>query len=77
MQQMWDKRASQYDASVTFHEVLASKLVTFSKVQPGHKVLDIASGTGMVAIPLARLVGPKGSVIGIDISAEMIKEVGH
>ena len=35
-------------------------------VAPGMRVLDIGSGSGDVAFLAARLVGPRGSVIGID-----------
>jgi protein-L-isoaspartate(D-aspartate) O-methyltransferase len=35
-------------------------------LQPGSKVLDIGSGSGYLTAVLANLVGPSGSVIGID-----------
>jgi protein-L-isoaspartate(D-aspartate) O-methyltransferase len=35
-------------------------------LQPGAKVLDIGSGSGYLTAVLANLVGPSGSVIGID-----------
>jgi ubiquinone/menaquinone biosynthesis C-methylase UbiE len=44
-------------------------LVEFARVQPGMQVLDLASGTGEPAISVASLVGPGGSVIGIDLNA--------
>jgi ubiquinone/menaquinone biosynthesis C-methylase UbiE len=44
-------------------------LVEFARVQSGMQVLDLASGTGEPAISVASLVGPGGSVIGIDLNA--------
>jgi ubiquinone/menaquinone biosynthesis C-methylase UbiE len=39
---------------------------------PGNHVLDIAAGTGDQSILAARRVGPGGSVLATDISAEML-----
>ena len=41
---------------------------------PGMRVLDIATGTGLVAREAIGLVGPKGSVIGLDPSVGMLEE---
>lgn len=39
---------------------------------PGHRVLDIAAGTGEPAIPAARMVGAGGSVIATDFAEDML-----
>ena len=39
----------------------------------GQSVLDLATGTGVVAHMLAGVVGPGGSVIGIDINDQMLR----
>lgn len=41
-------------------------------LQPGETMLDLGSGAGIDAILAARLVGPEGHVIGIDMTPEMI-----
>lgn len=41
-------------------------------LRPGQHVLDIAAGTGDQSILAARRVGPGGSVLATDISAEML-----
>jgi arsenite methyltransferase len=39
---------------------------------PGERVLDIGSGAGMDSLVAAQMVGPEGSVIGIDMTIEML-----
>lgn len=55
-----------------FHGRLADKVVSLAYPQPGDKVLDIATGTGLAAIRTARLVGNAGNVHGVDISQGML-----
>jgi len=42
-------------------------------VRKGHKVLDIAGGTGDLTLQFSRLVGDEGEVILADINASMLK----
>ena len=39
---------------------------------PGHRVLDVGSGSGWTAALLGHLVGPTGSVVGVDIVPELV-----
>ncbi|MBV8894616.1 MAG: class I SAM-dependent methyltransferase [Acidobacteria bacterium] len=48
-------------------------LVKYAQPSLGMRVLDLASGTGEPAISLAGLVGPKGMVTALDLSAELLK----
>ena len=41
---------------------------------PGMKVLDVATGTGLVAREALAIVGPQGSVTGLDPSAGMLEQ---
>lgn len=36
-------------------------------IAPGMKVLDVGSGAGDVALLLAELIGPTGSIVGVDV----------
>jgi demethylmenaquinone methyltransferase/2-methoxy-6-polyprenyl-1,4-benzoquinol methylase len=48
------------------------KLVLWSDVRPGDKVLDCATGTGDLAIEFAKVVGPRGQVTGTDFCSGML-----
>ena len=46
--------------------------IAYTEVKPGETILDLGSGGGMDAFIAARLVGENGSVIGVDMTPEMI-----
>jgi ubiquinone/menaquinone biosynthesis C-methylase UbiE len=56
------------------HPREASLLLEYVPLQKGQKILDIATGTGLVAIPAALKVGLEGYVIGVDISPGMLHQ---
>lgn len=65
---MYDSRAAGYDQESNFHARQAADYITWMKLTPGLKVLDLACGTGLLTIAAAQAVGPTGTVIGVDIS---------
>ena len=50
---------------------LRRRFLRFAKVARGQRVLEVGSGTGIVARDAAALVGPRGRVIGVDPSRVM------
>jgi enediyne biosynthesis protein CalE5 len=74
--EMWDNAAAGWQ---TWWETIerraqkvSNKLVELAEVQPGNKVLDIATGIGEPAVTAARRVKPNGKVLAIDISSQML-----
>jgi len=47
-------------------------ILEMAGIRPGMRVVDLGTGAGDVALELAAMVGPSGSVIGIDQSAEAL-----
>jgi ubiquinone/menaquinone biosynthesis C-methylase UbiE len=59
--------AHHYDRLSASHQFKAGQiLIGELALIPGEKVLDVGSGTGLLAEYVAGLVGPTGSVVGID-----------
>jgi len=62
-----DERFRQVTAPVT------QRLLEAAGIVPGHRVLDIACGTGEPALPAARIVGSAGHVLATDLAPEMLE----
>ena len=70
--------ADKYDLmndlmSVGIHRVWKRITIEMSAVRAGHKVLDIAGGTGDLAAKFAARVGPEGTVVLADINDSMLR----
>lgn len=74
---IYGARADTYDhapGNSDWHRHLAALLVQRAQLKQGQRVLDIATGTGLVAVGAAERVGPEGTVLGIDITASMLEQ---
>lgn len=49
-----------------------AKLLEALKVKPGQTVCDMGCGNGYYTLELAKLVGPEGKVLAVDIQPEML-----
>jgi ubiquinone/menaquinone biosynthesis C-methylase UbiE len=68
----FDRIAPSYDSwAGGQHERVAARLVEWASPQKGEHVLDVGTGTGLVAHLVAPRVSP-GTVIGIDLSDHML-----
>jgi ubiquinone/menaquinone biosynthesis C-methylase UbiE len=71
----YDAGAAGYDqmfARVT--RLFIPPLVQAAALAPGHRVLDVATGTGAAALSCAEVVGPAGYVVGGDLSCAMLEK---
>ena len=62
----WEKRFLQN------LQPLTEVLIKSAGIKPGNTVLDLATGTGEPALTIAKMVGPKGKVVGVDLSPGML-----
>jgi ubiquinone/menaquinone biosynthesis C-methylase UbiE len=67
---LFGRVAAGYDLVGFFHQV-AQRLLALAGVGLGMRVLDVACGAGAVLVPAARLVGPAGLAIGVDLAEPM------
>jgi demethylmenaquinone methyltransferase/2-methoxy-6-polyprenyl-1,4-benzoquinol methylase len=77
VQAMFDRIAGVYDLMNTamtagLHHRWRARAADLARVAPGARVLDVATGTGDLAIELARRVGPGGEVVGSDFAEGML-----
>lgn len=74
---MFDGIAPIYDALNTamtagLHHRWRERAADLARVGPGDRVLDVATGTGDLAIELAGRVSPGGEIVGSDFSEAML-----
>ncbi|CAM3540272.1 bifunctional demethylmenaquinone methyltransferase/2-methoxy-6-polyprenyl-1,4-benzoquinol methylase UbiE [Parendozoicomonas haliclonae] len=70
--------AGRYDLmndlmSMGIHRLWKRFTLELSAIRKGQKVLDIAGGTGDLAMKFAEIVGPEGKVVLADINDSMLK----
>ena len=76
---VFDSVASKYDVmndlmSVGMHRAWKAYTVLVANVKQGQRVLDIAGGTGDLALAFAPKVGSTGQVVHTDINEAMLRE---
>ena len=75
---MFDRIAGFYDfmnsvMTAGLHHRWRERAADLTRLRPGDRALDVATGTGDLAIELARRVQPGGEVIGADFSHGMLE----
>ena len=75
---MFDRIAGPYDLmnsvmTAGLHHRWRERAADLARVGPGSRALDVATGTGDLAIELAARVAPGGEVVGSDFSEGMLE----
>jgi demethylmenaquinone methyltransferase / 2-methoxy-6-polyprenyl-1,4-benzoquinol methylase len=75
---MFDRIAGVYDVmnsvmTAGLHHRWRERAADLARLEPGGRALDVATGTGDLALALARRVGPHGEVVACDFSERMLE----
>ena len=78
VRRVFDSVTDRYDLmndlmSAGMHRLWKRFTIAQAGVRPGHRVLDVAGGTGDLAAGIARRAGPDGSVVLFDINQAMLQ----
>jgi demethylmenaquinone methyltransferase/2-methoxy-6-polyprenyl-1,4-benzoquinol methylase len=78
VQAMFDRIAGVYDLmnsvmTAGLHHRWRARAADLAQLRPGDSALDVATGTGDLALELKRRVGESGTVIGSDFSEGMLE----
>src|SRR5437763_2993339 len=77
VQAMFDRIAGVYDVmnsvmTAGLHHRWRERAADLARLPSGGRALDVATGTGDLALALARRAGPTGEVVGSDFSDGML-----
>lgn len=61
------------DRQAHLYETFTRQALQEAGLEPGMRILDVGTGTGAVAGLAAELVGPEGSVVGVDRMPEVLE----
>ncbi len=71
----FDAFAEEWDKMFTAEDLeILSFLIESFDINAHDKIVDLGCGTGVLFDLLRRQVGPEGLVVGVDLSAEMVKK---
>lgn len=80
IREVYEKRASVYELAVYLYYLLGFPIGRYRRLvvealapRPGDTIVEIGCGTGMNFPLLQEKVGPDGKIIGVDISAAMLR----
>ena len=70
----YNAAADFYDSSpLSFWNYFGGQTIELLSLPAGSSVLDVCCGTGASALLAAKVVGPRGKVIGVDLARELLE----
>lgn len=77
VREFFGSRAADWDSRFPDDGPAYAAAVSELDLRPGDAVLDAGCGTGRALPPLRAAVGPTGTVLGADLTPEMLAEAGR
>ena len=71
-----DERIARYEQMFVWRNAQRA-LLEPAALGVGHDVLDLGAGPGFFALALAEIVGPRGSVTGVDLNARFVADANE
>ena len=68
-------RRDHYDNELTINRAI--NLFNLVNLEGAQTILDVATGTGIIALEAAKVLGNEGKVVGIDFSSKMLERCGN
>ena len=69
---VFSNMATDFDSGGAFAH-FGQRLAEAVRIEPGQRVLDVATGRGAVLFPAAERVGAAGEVVGVDLAEGMVR----
>jgi SAM-dependent methyltransferase len=69
----WNESAARYAPLAAALDLWNPDVLRIAAARTGERALDLATGLGEPALSLARAVGPRGRVLGVDLSERMVE----
>jgi len=71
--EFFNAKAAQWDTHCCPDQDIINQILDLVDIQPGDRILDVGTGTGVLIPFLLSRTGPSGEIVGVDIADKMIE----
>lgn len=74
---LYSRHADTYDLQTDWADIDRARAVELLGLRPGDTVVDVGCGTGLCFAAILEQIGPRGRLIGIEPTVEMLGQAVH